>query len=243
MNLAHYLEFQELLSKYKVSEHAATVLKELKLVLLTGVTSSGRNTIIRHQLQTGLYHYIISDTTRPPRINDGVLEQNGREYWFRPEGDILADIKAGEYLEAELIHDQQVSGISIRELEVARQDKKIAITDVDLAGIHNIVRVKPDTVAVMLLPPSFEEWQKRLTGRGKMSVQEQKNRLQTAQKVFLDGVNQEFYSFIIAENIEQSGEIIDSLAVGGINPHQDRGQVLVRQLLNDLQSYIASNIN
>src|SRR5580765_4863377 len=131
MVLKHYAEFKEVLETYHISDSAKNTLDDLTLVLLLGPTSGGRNTIMKHQLQTGNYTYIVSDTTRAPRINDGVLETSGNEYWFRTEEEVLADLKAGQFLEAELIHDQQVSGISMRELEKARAQNKIAITDVD----------------------------------------------------------------------------------------------------------------
>lgn len=198
-------------------------------------TSTGRNTLIRHLIKTGSYHYVVSDTTRPPRINDGVMEENGKEYWFRSEEDMLKDLNSGELLEAELIHDQQVSGISIRELLIAKQEGKVAVTDIELQGIHNIVRVKPDTVSIMLLPPSYEEWQKRITRRGHMSPEEYSRRLATAYRIFTDGVENNYYHFVIADNVDQTASIIDSLVKGGPNPHQDRGKELVRRLQVELQ--------
>lgn len=240
MQLKHYQEFKEVLDKYQISDRAQDAIKDLKLVLLLAATSSGRNTIIQHQVKTGRYYYIVSDTTRPPRENDGVLEQDGREYWFRAEEQLLTDLRAGEFLEAEIIHGQQVSGISIRELEKAGKEGKTAITDVDIQGMHNIVRVKPDTVAIMLLPPSFEEWQRRLAGRGQMRPDELKRRLQTAQKVFEDGLRQDYYHYVISENIEQSGGIIDAIVQGGPNPHQGRGRMLIEQLQSSLTDKLAT---
>jgi guanylate kinase len=238
--LKHHDEFEEILAKYNVSEHSKQVLQGLKLVLLLAPTSSGRNTIINQQLSTGQYYYIISDTTREPRFNDGVMEENGKQYWFRKEEDVLADLKKGEYLEAELIHNQQVSGISIRELEKARNAQKIAIKDIDLAGMHNVVRAKPDTVAIMMLPPSFEEWMDRLTHRGRMRPDELKRRLQTAEKILEDGSHQNYYDFVISENIEQSGAIIDAILQGKTNPHQGRGPGVLQQLQSGLQDKLSN---
>lgn len=235
MNLTYYSEFKKILENYKVSGHAAKILQDLRLVLLIAPTSAGRNTIIRHKLKTGRYFYIVSDTTRPPRINDGVPEQNGKEYWFRPEQEVLADLKAGEYLEAEIIHEQQVSGISIRELEKARNENKIAITDIDIGGMHNIMKAKPDTVAIMLIPPSFEEWQRRLVERGKMTSQEQNRRFETALRIFEDGHRQVYYNFVISEDIEQSAAIIDAIVGGKPNPHQERGSNLLQWLETSLK--------
>lgn len=239
--LKHYQQFEEALKNYHISERAKLALKDLQLVLMIAPTSTGRNTIIRHLVSTGNYHYVISDTTRPPRKNDGMMEENGKEYWFRTEEEMLDDISKGEFLEAELIHSQQVSGISIRELEEAKQEGRIAVTDIDLHGIKNVLKVKPDTTAIMLLPPSFEEWQSRITRRGHMGPEEYANRILTANRIFTDGIENDYYHFVIAENVEQSEAIINTLVKGGRNPHQDRGKELVKRLHDELQPHISLN--
>jgi guanylate kinase len=232
--LARYDEFQKALQGYQMSPRASASLEGVKLVLMLAASSTGRNTIINHLIKTGQYHYIISDTTRKPRVNDGVPEENGREYWFRSEEAVLADLEAGEFLEAEIIHDQQVSGISIREMERAKAEGKIAITDIELKGMHNVIKAKPDTVAIMLLPPSFEEWQLRMAHRGRMSHAEQARRLQTALRIFEDGLRENYYRYVIAENLEQSAGIISAIVSGGHNPHHDIGRGLLQKLKGQL---------
>jgi len=234
-SLKHYSEFKEILSSYQVSSHARDVLNGLKLVLLLAPTSAGKNTIIRHQIATGRYYNLISDTTRPPRVNDGVQEQDGVEYWFRTEEQMLADLRAGGFLEAEIIHGQQVSGISIRELEKAKAANQIAITDVDPEGVRNILQAKPDTLAVMLVPPNYDEWQRRLASRGKMRPDERRRRLETAAKIFADGLKQDSYHFVISENVEQSSSIIDAIVEGKANPHQGRARDIIQQLQSRLR--------
>lgn len=242
MQLEHYQEFKDVLEKYQVSERALQATKNLRLVVLVAPTSAGKNTIIRHQIGTGRYYNLVSDTTRPPRENDGVMEKNGREYWFRTEDEMLADLRAGELLEGEIIHKQQVSGISIRELEKAQREGKTAITDVDPEGVHNIMRIKPDTFAVMLLPPSFEEWMRRFAGRGQMRPDEQKRRLETARKIFKEGLEHDYYHFVISENIEQSAALVDAIVSGKANPHQGRGRDLLQHLQSSLEDKLANLI-
>ena len=234
--LKHYSEFKEELDKYHVSQEALAALEDLKLVLLIGLTSSGRGTILRHQVATGRYYYIISDTTRPKRTNDGVPEQDGVEYWFRSEEEVLADVKSGQYLEAELIHGQQVSGISIRELAKAKDAGKIPIADVDLQGVHNIMKIKPDTTVIMIIPPSFEEWRRRLAKRGIMRPDEQRRRMETAQKILDDAQRERYYHFVISENVEQSAGIIDSIIDGKSNPHQGRAAGIIDQIQYNLRA-------
>ena len=113
-HLKHLDEFTDILANYQVSPRAIKSLKSVKLVLLIAPSAGGRNTLINRLMTTGRYNFIVSDTTRAPRVNNGLPEQSGREYWFRSEEEILSDLKNGEFLEAEIIHSQQVSGISIR---------------------------------------------------------------------------------------------------------------------------------
>jgi guanylate kinase len=238
--LEHLEEFREVLSNYAISEASKDILGQTELVLLLAPTSTGRNTIIEELLKTGNYHFIVSDTTRTPRVNNGVLEQDGVIYWFRSEEDILADLQAGKFLEAELIHNQQVSGISVRELEKAHSENKVAITDVDLKGVENIVEAKPDTLAFMVLPPSFEEWQRRIMYRGSMPDKEHRRRMETAIKIFNSGLIRPYFTFVINDSLEKAIVYIDQVASSGaIDPeHQTRGKQLAEQLLKETKDFL-----
>lgn len=203
-SLKYKTKFEEILANYQISEEGKKLLNKIELVLMASVTSAGRNTIIKELTDIGKYEFIVSDTTRPPRKNNGVMEQNGVEYYFRSEEDFLADLKAGKFLEAEVIHGQQVSGISLRELQRVSKDDKIAIDEVDNEGIDNVVKAKPDTFAIMVLPPNAEEWMSRLKKRGNMSDEEFNNRLQTAEKILEDAQNREYYKFVINDDLDRA---------------------------------------
>jgi guanylate kinase len=239
--LKYYQEFKDVLENYQMSERAKHALEGLDLVLLVAATSTGRNTVIKELVQNYGYYFIVSDTTRPPQLRDGKIEENGVNYFFRTEEDMLADLQAGEFFEAEVVHEQQVSGISIRELEKAKNLNKIAITDVDIGGIHNALRAKPDIKAIFLLPPSFDEWQNRLTGRGRMSEHEIRNRLRTAEKIFAAGVENRHFNFVIAEDVKHSAAVIDGIAHGKHNPYQGNAHGLIHQLQDRLQQKLSSN--
>lgn len=233
-------EFKAVLKNYQISSDSHTILQKTKLVLLAAPTSSGRNTIVRELLKTGEYHYIISDTTRPPRINDGKLETNGTEYWFRSEEEILGDLKAGKYLEAALIHNQQVSGISIRELETAHKSNKIAITDIEVTGTHTIVTAKPDTIVLFILPPSFNEWLRRIEKRGHMTPDEFRRRMESAHKEFKAALEQPYYKFVINDTIENAIEYIHQIAKQDIvdSTQQDAARELCEQLYSQTETFL-----
>jgi guanylate kinase len=238
--LAHYTEFRETLADYIISDRAKQVLDGLELVLLVAPTSTGRNTVIKELVSDEGYYFVVSDTTREPQIRDGEKEENGVNYFFRTEEEVLADLEAGEFLEAAIIHEQQVSGLSIRELEKAKNLQKIAITDIEIVGADNVMKAKPDTTTIFLLPPSFEVWQQRMASRGHMGQQELVNRLRSAEKEFQAALQHDYYNFVVSENVEQSAAIIDDIAHGKPNPHQGRGAGLIHQLQDNLQQKLAS---
>lgn len=236
-HLVHKEAFKTALANYRISERAQKVLADTKLVLLLAATASGRNTIIDRLVASGNYHFIVSDTTRPPRVNKGVPEQNGREYWFRNEEDVLADIRQGEFLEAELIHEQQVSGISIRELEKATREKKVAITEVDLGGFLGVIEARPETIGIIILPPSFDEWQRRITGRGDMNPVEFKRRIETAVRIFEVAATNERITLVINDEITEAATRVDEIARMGIaqRSSQESGRALARELQQQTQ--------
>ncbi len=236
-------EFQEVLQAYRPSDETARLFTETQMVLLVGPTASGRNTLIAILVQTGRYHQIISTTTRMPRENNGVLEQNGVEYWFTSEDEFLRGLQAGEYLEAAIIHGQQVSGIKGAELQKAYDSGKIAIDEIEVAGGRTLHRLNPNAVFVFLLPPTFEIWMSRLTGRGQMTEQEVIRRFRSAQAEIQDALESDFYHFVINNEIHEAAMAVDELA-NGREPDPDkqaRGRDHAERLLIDIQLYLGSS--
>src|SRR3989344_5488916 len=238
MRLKYRVEFEKVLANYIISPQAQEVLKYLQLVLLLAPTSTGRSVISRRLIDSGRYYYIVSDTTRPPQVRDGKLEQEGVQYHFKTEEEVLAGLKAGNFLEAELIHNQQVSGISIQELKKACRSGKIAFTEADMAGVANIKRVKPDSIAVFLLPPSFAEWQRRIFGRGGLTSAEIRRRLDTAARFLEQGPKYSYFEFVIAGDVEQTAKIINDLAADRPNPQRAQGIKLAHELLLELRKVL-----
>lgn len=240
--LKNLTEFHKLLSTYKLSDTSRMALSQTQLVLLVAPSSSGRNTIIRQLLKTGDYYFVVSDTTRKPRTNDGIPERNGVEYWFRDEESVLEDIRQGKYLEAAVIHDQQVSGISIRELQKATELEKFAVTDAEIAGVRNVMQYKPDTRALFVLPPSFDEWQRRIKHRGQMEAGEYQRRMISAAKEFAAALEEDYYTFIVNDSVEHAAEQINHLVkLDEIDDEsQAQGRQLAEQLLINTQALINS---
>lgn len=240
--LRHIDDFNRILSDYHLSDAAKQLLEQLRLVLLVGPSSSGRNTIINELLKSGDYHYIVSDTTRKPRENDGVLEQNGREYWFRSEDEILKDLELGQFLEAAVIHDQQVSGISMRELATAVDEGRVAINEIEVVGADNIYAAKPDTLFLFILPPSFDEWMVRMDIRGTLPPDEVRRRLESAVKEITLALSRDYYRFIVNDTFMQTAAAVNAMIMHNARSeeHQAHGRQVAEQVLADTQRFLSN---
>lgn len=242
--LRHADEFRRILANHHLSDTAKQTLAGVRLVLLVGPTSSGRNSIINELLKTGEYHYIISDTTREPRVKDGVpVEQNGREYWFRSEGEVLDELQDGEFLEAALIHGQQVSGVSIREIEKARAAGRIAITDIEPQGAAWVHGLKPDTLIVFVVPPSLDALLQRLHRRSDLPDSEIRRRLQTSAEECTRALSADYYTFVINDEFAKAVAEVDGLVRRQMPPShvvQQAARAAAEQLVRDIEVYLAA---
>lgn len=237
-HLEYRPEFESILKNYKLSDEAQELLKKLRLVLLSGPSAAGRNTIIKYLVKGGDYQFIVSDTTRKPRVNDGVMEQDGVNYWFRNELDFLNDLKRGAFLEAEIIHEQQVSGISMRELERAYKSGKTAINEVEIGGFINILHLKPDTFGIFILPPSFDIWLERLQLRGQMPKEEIRSRLKTGVRIFSEALSRNDANIVINIKIEDTVAEIDALVKKHSKHNTESGKKVASKLLKDTQTFL-----
>ncbi len=232
--------FQQVLRHYTPSNAVHEILFEMKLVLLVAPSAGGHSTLINELLKTGKYRFIVSDTTRYPRRNDGELEQNGREYWFRSEAELLNGLKQGLYLGPAIIHHQQVSGISLTELQKAKADPKIPITSVDFVGAEAIYEQTNGVTVIYILPPSFQIWLKRLQQRGGMSVDEIYRRLESAHAELRSALIRPYYHFVVNDDLALAVKQTEAVINGAyIDDRQQALDVeLAKQLFDELNNYL-----
>jgi guanylate kinase len=165
------------------------------------------------------------------------MEQNGVEYWFRTEDEMLRDLQAGKFVEAEVIHNQQVSGISIREIKKATDRGQIAITDADRGGVAAVIKVKPDTICLFFVPPSYEVWQQRIKARGDMEPGEYSRRMETALKEYTNALAQPYYTFVINDDLPTAIAKVDAIAHGHHNEAEQRqARTVAQDILKHLQA-------
>lgn len=214
-------KFEQVLTSYQMSPHAREVLDKVNYVVMVGPTAAGRNTVINELVAHHNFTQLISDTTRPPKFRDGKMEKHGETYYFRSEEDMLRDLEAGLFLEAELIHGQQVSGTSIRELEKLLEKDAVGINEVEFGGSKHLLSLKSSLPVIALLPPSFDIWMERFHRREKIEDQEYLNRVETFLKV-LDYIESEPRIIIVVNHeYRDAAQHIDEIVRSGVTQTEE----------------------
>ena len=138
--------------------------KQGKLLILSAPSGAGKSTIVQHLLGKGFdLEFSISATSRAPRGN----EVNGKEYYFLSPLEFRQRIANNEFIEYEEVYRDCFYGTLKSEVDrISRLDKDI-VFDVDVVGGVNIKAMYgPRALSIFIQPPSVEELEKRLRGRG-----------------------------------------------------------------------------
>ncbi|MBC9073215.1 guanylate kinase [Thauera sp. CAU 1555] len=132
------------------------------LFIVTAPSGAGKTTLVRGLLERDpKVQLSISFTTRDPRPG----EQNGREYHFVDVDRFRSLRDSGEFLEWAEVHGNYyaTSRTWLKEQIAAGRD---TLLEIDWQGAQQVRKAFPDAVGVFILPPSFEELESRLRGRG-----------------------------------------------------------------------------
>ena len=105
--------------------------------------------------------FSVSATTRPPRKG----EQDGREYYFLTRDEFLRRVEAGEFVEWAEVHGN-LYGTLHSEMERLAHSGHDAVVEIDVQGAASLREQALSMVSVFIMPPSLEELERRLLGRG-----------------------------------------------------------------------------
>ena len=148
-----------------------------RLVVLAGPTAVGKGSVSAHIRE---HHpevqLSVSATTRKPRPG----EIDGVHYYFVSDEEFDRMIAEGELLEWAVVHNSYRYAPPRPPIDEALAAGKRVLLEIDLQGARSVRRVMPEARLIFLLPPSWEELVRRLTGRGTEDVEEQQRRLATA---------------------------------------------------------------
>ncbi|MCV7258184.1 guanylate kinase [Mycobacterium shimoidei] len=149
-----------------------------RVVVLSGPSAVGKSTLVRClRERIPDLHFSVSATTREPRPG----EVDGVDYHFVTPEQFQQLIDTGALLEwAEIHGGLHRSGTLAAPVREATQAGHPVLIEVDLAGARAIKRAMPEAISVFLAPPSWEDLEARLVGRGTETPEVIERRLATA---------------------------------------------------------------
>ena len=135
-----------------------------KLVIFSAPSGSGKTTIVKELLKRfDCFEFSISATSRQPRG----AEQNGVDYYFLTNEEFKERVARDEFVEWEEVYQGTCYGTLKSEMERIWSKGKVIIFDVDVMGGISLKRLfGDDACSMFIMPPSIEELERRLRGRG-----------------------------------------------------------------------------
>lgn len=239
------MELDKLAIDYHPDETAEVVVSASDTLLLVGISGAGKDTIQSKLLMKDGYHKIVTHTTRDPRANNGVMEQDGREYHFVSYQAMELMLKNHELIEVNK-YGVNYYGTSIQEFRVANASGKVALGNIDVNGITAFKSLGDDAVrALFILPPNYDTWRQRLSSRYSSVEefdQELPNRLGAAADELARALSVSYYHFIINDDLDRAVRVVDEIAhrEDTFNRHDDEARLAARDLLDAITGAISA---
>ena len=132
-----------------------------KLIVISGASGVGKGTVLKSMMDKRKdLRFSVSATTRQPRPG----EAEGVHYYFVTKEQFECMIEQGEFLEYDA-HAANYYGTPRAQAEEKMASGHVLL-DIEPNGAAQVRKSAPDAVLIFIMPPSVEELERRLRGRG-----------------------------------------------------------------------------
>jgi len=175
-------------------QHTTRIERSGILFVVSGPSGSGKSTVCSNLKQTADFKYSVSCTTRRPRPG----EEDGVDYHFLSEEQFDLHVKKGDFLEWARVHNHRYGTLKSVTRETIASGTDLLL-DIDVSGAQQIRQSREpwlvgSLVDIFIMPPTFEELERRLRKRGTESMDQIQMRLKTAQAEL---PHWRFYQYVI----------------------------------------------
>lgn len=182
-------------------------MKKGLLIVLSGPSGVGKGTVLKEFIKDPQLNlaYSVSMTTRNMRPG----EVEGVNYSFVDRSAFEQAIRQGELLEyAEFVGNYY--GTPVKTVEKLRNEGKNVLLEIEVQGCQQVMEKCPDALTIFIIPPSMEELEKRIRGRGTEPEEIVQQRLSKAARE-MELVGQ--YKFVVCNEDPKLAASIISLII------------------------------
>ena len=161
-----------------------------KLIVISGPSGAGKSTVVFKAIEgRDDVCFSTSVTTRKPRPN----ETDGKEYFF-VDLDRFREMVANDELLEHAEYAANSYGTPRAYVEKQLKSGMNVLLDIEVQGARQVHESMPEAVMIFVVPPSFEELERRLRGRGTDTERAIEARLIRARQEFEEA---DFYEYLI----------------------------------------------
>lgn len=175
------------------------------LIVISGASGVGKSTVIAEVLKKRKEIYFsVSWTTRSSRAG----EVDGVNYHFTDRHEFEEMIRRDEFLEyAEYVGNYY--GTSRKIIEEKLDQGQDVLLDIEVQGATKVKENCPDAVLVFIIPPSFEELERRLRARKTDDEKKIVGRLQRAREEYQEISHYDY--IVINDQVEMASNEIEAI--------------------------------
>ena len=176
-----------------------------RLTVLTGPSGVGKGTLVRGLLERHPQLWLsVSATTRAPRA--GELE--GSHYFFLTPERFEQQVREGGFLEWASFAGNRY-GTPRGPVEEQLAAGRPVLLEIELEGARQVRRTFPAGQQIFVAPPSFEELERRIRGRGTDSEEAIERRLARAREEL--AAAPEFDAVLVNADLAEAGRQLEQL--------------------------------
>jgi|ERR1700683_1044660 len=148
------------------------------VIIVSGPSGSGKSTLVEKILELPRTMLSVSCTTRPPRK----IESGAKWYNFISELEFEQMVERGDFLEYAQVFGKHWYGSPKSWLDQARDKQFDLVLEIDVQGAAQVKAHLPSALAILIVPPSRQELEKRLRARNQDANEEIARRLDRARQ-------------------------------------------------------------
>ena len=148
-----------------------------KLIIVSGPSGAGKSTICKELVKKLGAWLSVSATTRPKSAQ----ETDGVDYFFISKDEFVTRMEKGDFLEWAKVFDN-LYGTPKSKIEERLAAGTNVILEIDVQGGLQVIKMYPEAVTILVMPPDENTLASRISGRGRDSQDVMAQRLAKAQE-------------------------------------------------------------